>query len=688
MIGKDGIGRQGGQGVAGQFHFGNDRHIAAAGVFHHLAQVFLRIIGPGFHQVGIFLALNPPALVVGQVPVERIDLVQRQDVDDFLDLFLGLEMARHVGHDGPVFHRGRIVDAAARHGAAGGAALHRLRRKQLEQAPRAVKCPVGGGSLDEDDFRGNGQPVGLGREAVHLPDNDAARLSDGQPEGRGEIAGDLLEKRVRGLHGHGAAFFESKTTRSPFEVKGLGDDRRCQSAFFGLKGFPYDVGDAVEIDIGHPLGQRIRGADIDVHLLDLVVVLATGVFKSRLARQIGILAVGIGDEQQRGIRETLAEGHLVLHEGFALREEEHDAAQVDRLHIERKRVLHQAGLDVLDGVFGPVVHVVHPGSGDRVLPARDLRHVLADQVDRDRVGPVRQVDPAGLEREAPVEGNLPESDVLQVGGQLPAVALGGFDLFLDAVGRVGVAAGGGEVHHFPAPGLRKRIAGEAREIGRDLVAAGAEAHRMARIIDQRHDGLAALRVHQPQHIGVLVAEAVFIAAVVVDVAPALAELHLEGTERRIVGDRRHGVLHHHPAHFLPIGIVGLAFLGTPAAGPRRGVRVDAVHQDVVHRQAGLLGNGFPDLVGRLDADLHQVVGDDADLFAVLLKHQAMAHQVAVDAVRQPVPGRETGQDGAVGGRYLRNPVVAEIPLTFGRAGKERRQQQAGCPELCANPSHR
>ena len=93
------------------------------------------------------------------------------------------------------------------------------------------------------------------------------------------------------------------------------------------------------------------------------------------------------------------------------------------------------------------------------------------------------------------------------------------------------------------------------------------------------------------------------------------------------------------------------------------------------------------LRGEVRRDLHQVVGDDTYLLPALLQDQAMAHQVAMDTVRQAVPGRETGQDGAVGGGYLCNPIVAEI-FTFRRAGKERRQQQAGCPELCDNPFHR
>ena len=168
----------------------------------------------------------------------------------------------------------------------------------------------------------------------------------------------------------------------------------------------------------------------------------------------------------------------------------------------------------------------------------------------------------------------------------------------------------------------------------------------------------------------------------------MADLHLERAERRIVGNGCHGILHHHATHFLRIGVVGLSFLRAPAARAGRRMRVDAVHQDMVHGKPGLFGDGLPDLVGRLGPDLHQVVGDDADLLAVLLQDQAVAHQIAVNAVGQPVPGGKAGQDGAVGGGYLRNTVVAQIPFTLRRTGKERRQQQAGRPEVCDNPSHR
>ena len=344
------------------------------------------------------------------------------------------------------------------------------------------------------------------------------------------------------------------------------------------------------------------------------------------------MSIGIGNEQQRRVGEALAERHLILHKRFTLSEEEDHAAQVDRFHIERKRILDQAGLDVLDRIFRPVVHVVHPGGGDGVLPLRDLRHVLADQVDSNRIGPVRQINAAGLQVEMAVEGNLPEGDVLQVGGQLPAVALSGLNVLLDSVGRIRVAAGAGEVHHFPAPSLRQRVAGEAREVGRDLVTTGTQAHGMAGVVDHRNHRLAGLGINQPQDVGVLVAEAFLVAAVIVDIALALAELHLKGTKGRIVSNCRHGILHHHTAHLLRIGVVGLAFLGTPAAGPRGGMRVDAVHQDMVHRQARLLGNSFPDLVGRLRTHFHQVVGNDADLLPVFLQDEAVAHQVAVDTV--------------------------------------------------------
>ena len=53
-------------------------------------------------RAGIGVDLDPPPLIVGQVPVEDVEVVQRRQIDDPLHLFDGIERAPYVEHHAPV----------------------------------------------------------------------------------------------------------------------------------------------------------------------------------------------------------------------------------------------------------------------------------------------------------------------------------------------------------------------------------------------------------------------------------------------------------------------------------------------------------------------------------------------------------------------------------------------------------
>lgn len=71
-----------------------------------------RTPGPDLGEQRIFFDLDPPALIVGQMPVEFVDLVQREDVDVGLHVLDREEMAADVEHRPAVGERGLVADDA------------------------------------------------------------------------------------------------------------------------------------------------------------------------------------------------------------------------------------------------------------------------------------------------------------------------------------------------------------------------------------------------------------------------------------------------------------------------------------------------------------------------------------------------------------------------------------------------
>ena len=124
--------------MARELDFGNDRDEAPRGVIDHLADLLLRIeaaVGglvvtarlvvlaagiladerpfahrPHAREFGVFADLDPPPLVVGQVPVEDIHLVHGHQIERALDLIDRKEMACHIEHQPAVSQRRAVVD--------------------------------------------------------------------------------------------------------------------------------------------------------------------------------------------------------------------------------------------------------------------------------------------------------------------------------------------------------------------------------------------------------------------------------------------------------------------------------------------------------------------------------------------------------------------------------------------------
>ena len=112
-----GIGCQGRDHVSRQVDFGDYRDVSFRGVAHDVATLLLRVksaVGTTVVTFGVMtdhglrasaahggeariaLDLNAPALVVGQVPVEPVDVVERQQIDEAFHAVGCDEMARHI----------------------------------------------------------------------------------------------------------------------------------------------------------------------------------------------------------------------------------------------------------------------------------------------------------------------------------------------------------------------------------------------------------------------------------------------------------------------------------------------------------------------------------------------------------------------------------------------------------------
>ena len=196
-----GIGNGQGFGVARKVEFGNDLDVAFGGISHDLLEILLgikaaialfpRIVsrhqglvgaapGADLCQAGILLDLDPPAVVVGQVPVELVDLVIGQEIEVAQDVFLVEEGAGNVEHAAAPGEAGLVDNAHARkraladqHGVrTRGAAIY-LGRKHLQQGLDGIELASLVGSCDDDGFRMHVEGIAFRREAFHADERDA-----------------------------------------------------------------------------------------------------------------------------------------------------------------------------------------------------------------------------------------------------------------------------------------------------------------------------------------------------------------------------------------------------------------------------------------------------------------------------------------------------------------------------------
>ena len=129
------ISREGSEHVTRQVDLRDDNDPQRLGVGDHLADLVLGVIsaiadtivggevlsdhgtvaeGSYLGELGVFLNLNPPALVLGEVPVQAVELVYRHDIEVLLDLFDGEEMPGAVKVHAPVSEPGFVLDRDCR----------------------------------------------------------------------------------------------------------------------------------------------------------------------------------------------------------------------------------------------------------------------------------------------------------------------------------------------------------------------------------------------------------------------------------------------------------------------------------------------------------------------------------------------------------------------------------------------
>ena len=133
------------------------------GVLYHVLDFLLRIeaamlgslaldaLGADLGQFRVFLDLDTPTLVVGQVPMQTVDLEERQDVDILLYVFDRHEMAARIQHDAPITKARLILDSDRRGGPSDiryhGRAFD-FRRQQLQERLHTVEQALRGLRLD------------------------------------------------------------------------------------------------------------------------------------------------------------------------------------------------------------------------------------------------------------------------------------------------------------------------------------------------------------------------------------------------------------------------------------------------------------------------------------------------------------------------------------------------------------
>ena len=175
--------------MAGELNLGYHLDVALGCVCHNLAALLLCVevwavglacVVAAINAVGnpvvaacctngceawVFLYLEAPSLVIGEVPVETVELVVRHHVDYALYFIEPEEVAAHVEHETAVFKAGRINDAHHGQCILGNALIlytgHHIRRENLLDTLECIVETVGAVCADGNAAGGDVECVTL-----------------------------------------------------------------------------------------------------------------------------------------------------------------------------------------------------------------------------------------------------------------------------------------------------------------------------------------------------------------------------------------------------------------------------------------------------------------------------------------------------------------------------------------------
>ena len=154
----------------------HDHDVPVLRIAHEVRELVLRVVAAGtaahlaeatdLRQLGPRLDLDAPALVVGEVQVQHVDLVEREHVDVLLHFARGEKVARHVEHRAAPREARMIRDGDGGNLPRPGIYDLRfdLRRQELAQRLDAVKHARGCGADDAHRVTRHRQVVTLGAE--------------------------------------------------------------------------------------------------------------------------------------------------------------------------------------------------------------------------------------------------------------------------------------------------------------------------------------------------------------------------------------------------------------------------------------------------------------------------------------------------------------------------------------------
>ena len=212
--------------VAGHLDLRHHRDAARGGERDEFPDVVLRI-AQRVRQLRVLPDIEPPALIVDEVPVEAVQLVPRQRVEERADFLLGEEVRGAVQQHPPPGESGLVPDVQA-----GQLRGVRVQRQQLRKALQAVEEPRGVRCRDLDTARADGHFIGLRVGPARLLQDDLThvRMRDAKGELRKGLRGAYEQLSHRGevapARGHGdrRLAFQLEDARRRANGCGDGDD--------------------------------------------------------------------------------------------------------------------------------------------------------------------------------------------------------------------------------------------------------------------------------------------------------------------------------------------------------------------------------------------------------------------------------------------------------------------------------